>query len=669
MPFYDNEKNNAAKIIDSFLDYGWTCLIAQMQSAKTNSYLLTIFYMFKDGKIEHCKIICGASDKELEEQLKNDFDNSLFEFLMMFPEEGIELKNKIKNNTKILFSSDLDLKKTKNKKHKKIEEKTLYVWEESHFAQNKNNRPNKFLCDIGINANGDISILEEKKIYVLSVSATPFSEFSDVKHKNQNKKIIYGETGELYKSVEYYLNNNKIRKYENPLEAINQALKNHNSIHKKKPMYALCRLMDSNKDSDEIKKKFEEKGWNIYYYNSKKKDIENLDQLKTKPKKNTLIILSAMCRMGKKLPIEHISFLIEFSKNPNTDTILQSFLGRMCGYHSNTDVLIYLHKNVVESEDLNRYVKFYKKEDIMPKKAKNLKTEKTNPSTWNYLKIQKVCPEYLNTFSSDRTRECLIEIIKKAVEDDKIINHNCIEQHEDIKKQLLDISKDENNIMNTRSLSSKYNTYREVPERISNSFNEKEISTVHSCHGCGFDKTLENINYINIWNVDEDYPEFDLKKGDIFIDMRTKILSSDMKYEKNVSKTTGNEAFDGNKIHEEDGSTHRSNGSYTHYFPEESAWNEDVMYSELSQCIELSIDPKYPSHNKNYIKTEKNEKNEFGRILVNEEIYNSLKKNGKIYKTILEKYNLKLTFNECSGDIAKKIKNAGFIGLTRISWN
>ena len=33
--------------------------------------------MFKDGKIEHCKIICGASDKELEEQLKNDFDNSI----------------------------------------------------------------------------------------------------------------------------------------------------------------------------------------------------------------------------------------------------------------------------------------------------------------------------------------------------------------------------------------------------------------------------------------------------------------------------------------------------------------------------------------------------------------------------------------------------------------
>ena len=49
--------------------------------------------------------------------------------------------------------------------------------------------------------------------------------------------------------------------------------------------------------------------------------------------------------MGQVVPKMHIAMVYEQSKHPNADTVLQGYLGRMCGYRikgAHTDVDIYV---------------------------------------------------------------------------------------------------------------------------------------------------------------------------------------------------------------------------------------------------------------------------------------------------------------------------------------
>ena len=70
------------------------------------------------------------------------------------------------------------------------------------------------------------------------------------------------------------------------------------------------------------------------------------------------MILKGKIRAGKVVPKKHIGFVWEDSKNPNTDTVIQSLLGRMCGYrgtgvteHSDTLPLIFLSEKLIVEAD------------------------------------------------------------------------------------------------------------------------------------------------------------------------------------------------------------------------------------------------------------------------------------------------------------------------------
>jgi hypothetical protein len=81
--------------------------------------------------------------------------------------------------------------------------------------------------------------------------------------------------------------------------------------------------------------------------------------------------------MGKVVPKKHMAFVYEESKQANTDCILQSFLGRMCGHDSYPDVptqifvpegFLKVNKRFGVSE-MERYIRFTDGEIIMPTKA------------------------------------------------------------------------------------------------------------------------------------------------------------------------------------------------------------------------------------------------------------------------------------------------------------
>lgn len=85
------------------------------------------------------------------------------------------------------------------------------------------NRPAQFFDKHGIPVNGDIAGLASKNNYMLSVSATPFSECSDAKHLNQAKIRVRLMPGETYLGVKGMLARGLIVGYDNAVTAFQRA--------------------------------------------------------------------------------------------------------------------------------------------------------------------------------------------------------------------------------------------------------------------------------------------------------------------------------------------------------------------------------------------------------------------------------------------------------------
>jgi hypothetical protein len=121
--------------------------------------------------------------------------------------------------------------------------KTLFIFDESHYAQNKGMQVDKFLTKIGISATGKEG-LEDSDNYVLSVSATPMSELSDTIHHSQTKGMVYLEPGPTYYGVAEMRENGNIVGFESEdwhetlISALRRAAEAAADAHK----YALIRM-------------------------------------------------------------------------------------------------------------------------------------------------------------------------------------------------------------------------------------------------------------------------------------------------------------------------------------------------------------------------------------------------------------------------------------------
>ena len=88
--------------------------------------------------------------------------------------------------------------------------KTLFIWDESHFAQDQGMCPDKFFEQMGIILNGDWMPLRERDNYVLSVSATSFSEASNAIHQDQSKAVVTFSPSPAYMSIKKMKENGMI---------------------------------------------------------------------------------------------------------------------------------------------------------------------------------------------------------------------------------------------------------------------------------------------------------------------------------------------------------------------------------------------------------------------------------------------------------------------------
>ena len=358
----------AHQILDEFELHGkrYVMLSAQMQSGKTAPQCWAALELLKLGKVDKIQIICGSTDKDLKEQWEDD----------MSPEKGSHLRNylkenfldksddldRFKDNIFINFRQDLDVKKSSEIEERIKSGNCIIVWDESHFAVGCNQMLSKFFerCGIIKGIQGDHARLVEKNLYILTTTATrcaELSKFSDDEDGVNKKNLQYGKVvaipGEGYRGILHYDEKKAIKKsYPIEMENINE-IEQIISEHKEKKKYFITRARDSVQHTpfEILKKICSELNCDIIFIDQDNKMGEKVTKkipFDVEPEKFTLVVIRGKFRMGKRLCKEHICAVYESSKDPNHNTMAQALLGRMCGYHTNDDITIYLPPTYIE---------------------------------------------------------------------------------------------------------------------------------------------------------------------------------------------------------------------------------------------------------------------------------------------------------------------------------
>jgi len=365
-----------ASILAGYETQRYSILFAQMQSGKTHTYLAVACEMLRHRQIQHVVIFSGNAETELKKQTiksRNEFiqyqyRNYLKDVVSDIDECICEMEDKIA----VVWGAELD-------SYSGATEDALFIFEESHYAQNIGMRTDNFLQQCRVSSTGNNDILEAANNYVLSVSATPFSEVADNLLMSRDKNTVTLKSGEGYRGVKHFMDNDQIVVMENWNIALSDAL-----VASAPNSYAIIRVCDRDDSENEVTATSiaRSHGWNVIQYNAesvkRKGNMTSLDQIKIAPTQSTLIIIREMCRMGKRIDKTHLAFVMETAKSSKSDTVLQSLLGRCCGYHANDTLRIYISDAIAKNKEIERFIGMTEGNmEEIPKKARNMKRKTT----------------------------------------------------------------------------------------------------------------------------------------------------------------------------------------------------------------------------------------------------------------------------------------------------
>lgn len=680
---------------NSIISFRSFILFAQMQSGKTNAFLLFAGEMLRQEKIENVIIFTGNRDNELKNQLIDEIRGSnkkqsffdlkytkyLIDYLNLFSEltgwerhqRIINLVNNIKRKIMVVWGTEI-----KKKANKIPKENSLFIFEESHFAQSLNQMPDIFFGTIGLPPNGDKRILEEKGNYIFSISATPFSELYDNDNFNQMKKVIYLQPGDNYRGVKWFKENNKIIGYKNWRLSFENALQTRIEDNN----WAIIRV-HGNENAELAERISIRNGWQVKKYDQESFEIENMLKLKNKPDFPTIIIIKEKCRMGTVIPKDYLSFLFETSNKMNTDTLLQGLLGRACGYHNNDNLIIYINKKIIDDREIEKYICLLEENKIGPENCKNVEPSSQNDS----IKINKkngsitkvLIPIHIpkNEITLNRREQitrngkidnkCLIitdiiNYLKKSNDDDEIINHNNKNHTEKVIEMLEEILYNEKCYeqseckidwhilhLNNGKLPS---TFIDIPRKIKKSIETKTSPKLSS--GCGG----ASIYYVSDYGIDE------LKYGSFYLCAKIKLSSEEMLNEENgLPNTTGNEIF------RYSNSSNKPNVGFTLEIDPNAVRDKKIMYETIRECIFRSRETESILKSPKYITSIP--QNNFERddyIYLSEDVYNSLIYGGEINNKIYKEFKIHLEITKCKGRPPSNMPLDCSKRISKISW-
>jgi len=681
---YPNELGNGQKVLTTFTDEEsdihrrWVVLLAFPQSGKTTTFLFVACEMLRLGKVCNVTIMCGNADIDLKNQLVEAKENFIQKAYDIYLEETIQYDSRTrriflqlaKSKISILFGAGLDSGACEV-------QNTLIIWDEAHYAQDRTNRPHKYLQGVNITADGNVSNLEGgRNNYVLTVSATPFSELSNVVHNNQSKRIVKMKPGVSYLGPRQFIERGSVIQFDHTdrMNALKNAMRDSEVQHQGLPKYCVVRFI-GDENMDECGLIAAEVGWDVKMFDSKSSSMRSMNDLSVAPVRNTLVGIRGKCRMGKKVPKTHISFVFESSIWSSTDVLLQALFARMFGYDANVDIKIYISDKIDMSE-VWRYVEMMEDTDdaqpvkILPKHAKNLTTTKIH--AWD-----DTIPIILRTDDDavhEDNRVAIIQKVKSAFNQmmydeeglDSIENYNSDEQIAEIARQIsiapLDTSVFNVNKMENRA-GEAYVTYAEMPARMRNSIENRVPLNSGNLAGCGFASDNSDVVQVNVWVFNGKLYESErFKHGDIVIHARVPHVRE---LHELVSVTTRLETF---ATHEEDGSEVRSNGSYSIQMPVATVYDVDAMKSYLTDVVRLSRSPDVEVQMPNYVTSNHDGISKWVGITLSHEVLQSLQKGGDVYNHIKREFRVKLKLHKVRGREPIDFVNRGISRITKIEW-
>ena len=342
---------------------------ADVQSGKTGAYHGIIRTMMERGLIDRAYILCGSHETELRSQCHEDVKEH----------HTAEHQKKIR----VIFRQDF-------KKNTMTTRRALIVVDETHLVAEKDQTLSRFLGKHGLSMAGTTKHMVDNETYILSVSATPHAEESAMIHGDSGEKgRVVMSPGKGYYGPKNYYEDGHVREVY-PLHDIRGK---HNfpllldRLAEQGPSYLLFRV-SKNKQMKHLQARLadwqKDNTLQIVEFNSDKKDKDReivltrkeqqehetkwrirIPCLEEQPAVMTVVFLKGRLRCGKRVPKQHVSLAWEMSKHANTDTIIQSLLGRLSGYDvPERKPLIFLppallqkqEKSVVPLSDLERYL-------------------------------------------------------------------------------------------------------------------------------------------------------------------------------------------------------------------------------------------------------------------------------------------------------------------------
>ena len=639
----------------------WTTLLAQMQSGKTEAYLLVACEMLRISRVENVVVFSGNAETDLKDQLVGiisggnhkfwrKYERYMEEVLGVDRDAAQDYIDTLKPKFQIVWGTEL-------KKYSGPTREVLWIWEESHYAQTIGQCPDKFLRNIGISADGDFTDLEEKDNYVVSVSATPFSELSDAHHHVQSKAVSYMRPGAGYTSVKDIRDSGRIRHFESVAIGLTDAL----SLPRTSPKYAIVRI--TNKNEETVKAIVKANGWKCAVFDSVSTGQEKLEGervwngMKNAPEVNTAILLRGKCRMGKNVEKKHVLFVMETAKTSKTDTVLQGLLGRACGYSEGSErIVVFLHKKIVSSEEIDRYITMVDElettGDILttPLRANNLaekKVKKTDP-----IIPMKITRDRAISTTNDTPR--IIEDIYHAFNNNvRIANGNDQRVYDEVRQKIIDAYNGNRSNLRVFYLDiSKKTRGADKATKLVEAFAKEETLLLGS--GCGIDK--EGLE-VNIWfpknipgmNANEMYITAHVTKADASPD--------------NVPLTTGREVF---RHRTEDGADVESNGAFSVFLSKDTAYDKHKMSTELHNIITLSLS--MPNNSRKVASCWDHKDKVSKGIIVSQDVFKALEKGGVIYNDFKALWGIEISIKKASGPVPKELSQKGCLRLASISW-
>ena len=314
---------------------------------------------------------------------------------------------------------------------------TLIIQDELHYAQGPKNSIADFYSKIVVGFSEKMKTKGENVLYA-GVSATGYTLMSNLALKDvDNDSFVPGsingvvnmKPGPGYFGIDMmdiqYFDAMDVK------EVLQRELGARDELK-----YVLVRTKPKESEKIELEEIARSEGYAIAYFDqgSKKDLVFTMKNFEKPPLVKTVVFVKNFLRLGMNLLKQHLSFVMETSRHPKTDTAVQAFIGRLCGYDNPGNIPCFISNKL--EPDIDLHIKMSKGQGIdatsMPSNVNGLKRKRVHKDMEfipnNVIPISVPYEEEYSGTNKSAKEYCLVNAFNSGA----CKNHNPIKQSEEI---------------------------------------------------------------------------------------------------------------------------------------------------------------------------------------------------------------------------------------------